>query len=95
MTTTTTNRTMIDVAGTQVEMFSGGSGPPLLFLHGAGGNAGWQALPRGTVQDLHRVRALPSRVQRHRAPRLALHHHRPVPLQPGHGGSPGPHGTTC
>ena len=42
-TTKNTNRTTIDVAGTQVEMFSGGSGPPLLFLHGAGGNAGWQA----------------------------------------------------
>ena len=36
------NRTMIDVAGNPVELFSGGSGPPLLFLHGAGGNAGWQ-----------------------------------------------------
>ena len=42
-TTESTNRTMIEVAGHQVEMFSGGSGPPLLFLHGAGGNAGWQA----------------------------------------------------
>ena len=42
-TTESSNRTMIEVAGTQVEMFSGGSGPPLLFLHGAGGSAGWQA----------------------------------------------------
>ena len=42
-TTQSSNRTMIDVAGNQVELFSGGSGPPLLFLHGAGGNAGWQA----------------------------------------------------
>ena len=41
-TAESSNRTMIDVAGTRVEMFSGGSGPPLLFLHGAGGNAGWQ-----------------------------------------------------
>ena len=43
MTTTSSgNRTTINVAGTEVEMFTGGSGPPLLFLHGAGGNSGWQ-----------------------------------------------------
>lgn len=43
ITTESSNRTTIEVAGNQVEMYSGGSGPPLLFLHGAGGNAGWQA----------------------------------------------------
>jgi pimeloyl-ACP methyl ester carboxylesterase len=44
MTTTAAgNRTQVSVGGAQVEMFSGGSGPPLLFLHGAGGSSGWQA----------------------------------------------------
>ncbi len=41
-TTANTNESKISVAGTEVQMFSGGSGPPLLYLHGAGGNRGWQ-----------------------------------------------------
>ncbi|MBM3941343.1 MAG: alpha/beta hydrolase [SAR202 cluster bacterium] len=44
MTTTLSGReTSITVAGAKVQMFSGGSGPALVFLHGAGGSAGWQA----------------------------------------------------
>ena len=41
MTTTQrgTKSTLV-VDDTQVEMFSGGSGPAVVFLHGAGGNAG-------------------------------------------------------
>lgn len=50
-TTESSNRAMIEVDGTQVEMFSGGSGPPLLFLHGAGGNAGWQAYHEKLAKD--------------------------------------------
>lgn len=42
-TTNNGTKTTISVGGTDVELFSGGSGPALLFLHGAGGNAGWQA----------------------------------------------------
>jgi pimeloyl-ACP methyl ester carboxylesterase len=32
---------MIDVRGTRIRMLRGGSGPPLVFLHGASGHVGW------------------------------------------------------
>jgi pimeloyl-ACP methyl ester carboxylesterase len=31
------------VAGCAIRLFRGGSGPPLVFLHGAGGHTGWMA----------------------------------------------------
>jgi pimeloyl-ACP methyl ester carboxylesterase len=43
MTTTESRyRTTINIGNAEVEMFTGGSGPALMFLHGTGGNLGWQ-----------------------------------------------------
>ena len=33
----------VTVDGATVRLFRGGSGPPLVFLHGAGGHTGWMA----------------------------------------------------
>src|SRR3984893_17997779 len=33
--------TMINVRGTRIRILRGGSGPPLVFLHGASGHVGW------------------------------------------------------
>lgn len=41
-TTKSANESTVSVVETQVQMFSGGAGPALLYLHGAGGNPGWQ-----------------------------------------------------
>ena len=32
---------MVDVGGTKIQVIKGGSGEPLVLLHGAGGNSGW------------------------------------------------------
>ena len=32
---------MVDVVGTKIQVIKGGSGEPLVLLHGAGGNSGW------------------------------------------------------
>ena len=50
----TSSKTAVTVGETQVELYSGGSGPALLFLHGAGGNPGWQE-HHGALSRSHSV----------------------------------------
>lgn len=52
--TTTTKNLMIDVAGKKTQVTVGGSGPPLLYLHSAGGETEW-TLPHEKLAQNHTV----------------------------------------
>ncbi len=43
----------ITVAGTNVQVFHGGRGEPLLVLHGAGGNPGWLRFHEALAEHFH------------------------------------------
>ncbi len=50
------NKSTVQVSGTPVEVFSGGSGPPLLFLHGGGGFGTFDPTS-GPIAERHTVYA--------------------------------------
>ena len=50
-TTISANESTVRIEENEVQMFSGGSGPPLLYLHGSGGNGGWQAYHQALAEN--------------------------------------------
>jgi len=51
-------------AGTRIRMLRGGSGPSLIFLHGASGHVGWLLFLDALSQRFRRHRAGASRLRR-------------------------------
>lgn len=45
------SETMLTVRGTRIRLLRGGSGPPLIFLHGASGHVGWLPFLERLSQD--------------------------------------------
>ena len=50
-TTISANESTVRIGENDVQMFSGGSGPPILYLHGSGGNAGWKPFHQALAQN--------------------------------------------
>ena len=49
--TRTANESTVRIGEHDVQMFSGGSGPPLLYLHEVAGNGGWQSFHQALSQN--------------------------------------------
>ena len=49
--TRSANESTVRIGENDVQMFSGGSGPPLLYLHGVDGNGGWQSFHQALAQN--------------------------------------------
>ena len=58
----------LELGSGSIHVLRGGEGPPLLFLHAAGGAGAWHPLPRAPGPPLRRDRARPSRLRRVRRP---------------------------
>ena len=88
----------VTVDGATIRLFRGGSGPPLVFLHGAGGHTGWMAFLEELSRQFRGVRAGASRFRPVGRPALARRRRRPrlFPPRPAGGagarpGAPGRH----
>ena len=71
MTTTQSwTEQFVEVAGSKLQVLKGGTGPPLLVLHGARGNPGWMPYHEALAQRFNGVRTLTPRLRPIRATSL-------------------------